>query len=93
MIHSKYISQNLSDLEKLAKELVPLLNEGGVLTLNGQIGAGKQLCQAHNTTTNSNPLEDIVSPTFNLYHTYNQIILRLHIMIFIELKVRWSSMK
>ena len=41
MIHSKYISRNLSDLEKLAKELVPLLNEGGVMTLNGQIGAGK----------------------------------------------------
>ena len=41
MIRSEYISRNLSDLEKLAKELTTLLNEGGVMTLNGQIGAGK----------------------------------------------------
>ena len=73
MIHSKYISRNLSDLEKLAKELVPLLNEGGVMTLNGQIGAGKTtLAKLIIQELTQTPLEDIVSPTFNLYHTYNR---------------------
>mgnify|MGYP001272369135 FL=1 len=73
MIHSKYISRNLSDLEKLAKELVPLLNEGGVMTLNGQIGAGKTtLAKLIIQELTQTPLEDIVSPTFNLYHTYNK---------------------
>ena len=73
MIHSKYISQNLSDLEKLSKELAPLLNEGGVVTLNGQIGAGKTtLAKLIIQQLTQTPLEDIVSPTFNLYHTYNK---------------------
>lgn len=73
MIHSKYISQNLSDLEKLAKELAPLLNVGGVMTLNGQIGAGKTtLAKLIIQQLTQTPLEDIVSPTFNLYHTYNK---------------------
>ena len=73
MIRSEYISRNLSDLEKLAKELTPLLNEGGVMTLNGQIGAGKTALAKlviHDLT--QVPLEDIISPTFNLYHTYNK---------------------
>ena len=73
MICGEYISRNLSDLEKLTKELTPLLSEGGVMTLNGQIGAGKTTLAKlviHDLT--QTPLEDIVSPTFNLYHTYNR---------------------
>jgi ATPase, YjeE family len=78
MIHSKYISQNLSDLEKLVKELAPLLNEGGVMTLNGQIGAGKTtFAKLIIQELTQIPLEDIVSPTFNLYHTYNKDTLEI----------------
>ncbi|GIS07434.1 MAG: hypothetical protein CM15mP111_0490 [Hyphomicrobiales bacterium] len=88
MIHSKYISQNLSDLEKLSKELAPLLNEGGVVTLNGQIGAGKTtLAKLIIQQLTQTPLEDIVSPTFNLYHTYNKDNLEIAHYDFTELRV------
>ena len=94
MIHSKYISQNLSDLEKLSKELAPLLNEGGVVTLNGQIGAGKTTLAKLIIQQLTQTLLKILLALHSIYTTLIiRIILRLHIMIFIELKVRWSSMK
>ena len=69
MIHSKYISRKLSDLEKLAKELVPFsLNEGGVKTLNGQIGAGKTtLAKLIIQEITQTSVEDIVSPKHSIY--------------------------
>ena len=72
MIRDRYISRNLSDLEELAKELTPLLTQGCLMTLNGQIGTGKTtLAKLLINNLTQTPHEDIVSPTFNLYHTYS----------------------
>ena len=71
MIHDEYIFQTLSDLQQFIKELSVILKPGDVIALNGQIGSGKTtFAKLLINSLTETPLEEISSPTFNLYQTY-----------------------
>ena len=71
MIHDEYIFQTLSDLQQFVKELSVILKPGDVIALNGQIGSGKTtFAKLLINSLTETPLEEISSPTFNLYQTY-----------------------
>ncbi len=71
MIKDRYIFKNLSDLESFVISLSSVLGKGDVITLNGQIGAGKTtFAKFLISNLTQTPIEEISSPTFNLYQTY-----------------------
>lgn len=71
MIHDEYIFQTLSDLQQFVKELSVMLKPGDVIALNGQIGSGKTtFAKLLINSLTETPLDEISSPTFNLYQTY-----------------------
>ena len=67
-----YLANSLQDTQKIAKEISNLVNNGDVILLNGEIGAGK-------TTFTKFLLEFlgvtsvVSSPTFTLLNEYNGI--------------------
>lgn len=71
------ICKNLTDTQQLANEFVELLHGGEVVTLNGDLGAGKTtftqcMAKALNIT------EPVTSPTFTLMNQYLNGKLKLY---------------
>lgn len=61
--------KDLEDVERLAKKLAPLLKEGDVISLNGDLGAGKTTLVQY--LTKELGVDDYVtSPTFALINIY-----------------------
>lgn len=62
------IINNLTDLEKFAKKLAPLLKEGDVINLVGDMGAGKTTLV--NAIARFFGISDSSSPTFAIVNIY-----------------------
>ena len=78
MIHDEYMFQTLSDLQQFVKELSVILKPGDVIALNGQIGSGKTtFAKLLINSLTETPLEEISSPTFNLYQTYELSLIHI----------------
>jgi len=72
-------AQDISETERLAATLVPLLTPGLVVALHGQLGAGKtRLVQAIAARMGYNP-DDVTSPTFTLVQEYDTTPPLVHI--------------
>lgn len=66
----KWISHSPSETEKLAAKVASKLQDGDVLCLSGDLGAGKTLwVQAMAQTLQIS--DDVTSPTFALLHVYD----------------------
>lgn len=63
------IINNLEDLNKFAKNLAPLLKEGDVINLVGEMGAGKTTLV--NVIASFYGFEDSSSPTFAIVNIYD----------------------
>jgi len=71
---------SLNELAAFVRYLAPILEKGTLLALNGEIGSGKTTLSKYliNYLT-STRIEEISSPTFNLYQTYsNQDLIISH---------------
>jgi tRNA threonylcarbamoyladenosine biosynthesis protein TsaE len=72
-----YLIRSLSDTEVLAKNLLPLLLQRGVVSLEGPLGAGK----THFVKAVALALgiqEEVTSPTFTLLQSYRSATHELH---------------
>lgn len=73
-MHFTLTSHSPNDTTKLANALAPLLTNGDVLLLHGDVGAGKtDLARKiiQNRMSLLDALEDVPSPTFTLVQTYD----------------------
>ncbi|MDG2187302.1 MAG: tRNA (adenosine(37)-N6)-threonylcarbamoyltransferase complex ATPase subunit type 1 TsaE [Hyphomicrobiales bacterium] len=73
MIKNKYKIHNIKELEELAKTISSNLEKGDIIALIGEIGSGKTtLSKFLINQLTSIEINQINSPTFNLYQSYNK---------------------
>lgn len=67
----EYISKNLKQTTKIAKEYAKTLKAGDIVLLNGDLGAGKTMFTKGIVEYLSNGNDDAISPTFTIVNEYN----------------------
>ena len=73
MIKNKYKIHSIKELEELAKTISSNLEKGDIIALIGEIGSGKTtLSKFLINQLTSIEINQINSPTFNLYQSYNK---------------------
>lgn len=74
---SRRVVRSTAETADLARELLPLLKQAGVVSLEGPLGAGKtHFVKA--VAAGLGVTEDIASPTFTLLHSYGSGTARMH---------------
>jgi tRNA threonylcarbamoyl adenosine modification protein YjeE len=69
--HKNFHVEKEAALEKVAADLAPILKKGAIISLNGDLGAGKTaLARAIIRFLCQNKTLDVPSPTFTLVQTY-----------------------
>jgi tRNA threonylcarbamoyladenosine biosynthesis protein TsaE len=69
--HKNFHVEKEVDLDKIAADLAPILKKGAIISLNGDLGAGKTaLARAIIRFLCQNKTLDVPSPTFTLVQTY-----------------------
>ena len=70
----EYIIKTENDTKKLAENIAKNCHKGDIILLNGDLGAGKTFFSScfinYFAETEARPLENVISPTFNLVKTY-----------------------
>jgi tRNA threonylcarbamoyladenosine biosynthesis protein TsaE len=67
----RFSSTSEADTERLGRALAGLLPDGATVALHGTLGAGKTRLVQAIAAGCSVPVEEVVSPTFVLCHTYH----------------------
>lgn len=67
----EYISKDLSQTTKIAKEYAKTLEKGDIVLLNGDLGAGKTMFTKGIVEYFSNGNDIAISPTFTIVNEYN----------------------
>lgn len=82
-LHQVHFSESPEQTLALARSLSPQLHSGGLLLLQGDLGAGKS-CFAKGLihVLSQTPLEDITSPTFTLVEIYEGPPLLHHVDLY-----------
>ena len=62
---------NLKQTKKLAEQLAPKIKKGDVITLKGDLGAGKTTFARFLINALASEKLEVTSPTFNIAHTYD----------------------
>lgn len=74
---NKYISKNLDETSKIAKDLSRMVSAGDIILLTGDLGAGKTAftrCLCENLG-----VEDVVSsPSFTIVKEYNAVTFKIY---------------
>ena len=79
---NKYISHSEEETQKIAQEIAKELNIGDIITLNGDLGAGKTAFVRGIADYFGADSDDVTSPTFTLVNEYNGDITLYHFDVY-----------